>query len=112
MAAKDPRFYLVHIRECCEKILSYTKELGTEWKGSPIVVDAVCRNLEIIGEAASKIDPEVRRFHEEIPWRKIINTRNLLIHAYDQVNPAVLGDIVERDIPELARVVGQMIQQI
>jgi len=110
MAAKDPRFYLAHIHECCEKILAYTKDLGSEWPSSPIVVDAVCRNLEIIGEAASKIDLEVRQVHQEIPWRKIINTRNLLIHAYDQENAAVLGNIVERDIPDLARAVERMMQ--
>jgi uncharacterized protein with HEPN domain len=103
MAARDPLFYLVHIRECCERILSYTKNLGTAWPGSPMVVDAVCRNLEIIGEAASKLDPEFRQAHGEIPWRNIIGTRNLLIHAYDQVDPAILGGIVERDIPELAQ---------
>jgi uncharacterized protein with HEPN domain len=102
MPPKNPRLYLVHIQESCARILSYTEDLGTEWPGSPVVVDAVCRNLEIIGEAASKLDPEFRLAHVEVPWRTIINTRNLLIHAYDQVNPAVLGGIVERDIPELA----------
>lgn len=111
MAAKDPRFYLVHIRECCERILSYTKDLGAEWPGSPLVVDAVCRNLEIIGEAASKLDAEFRQLHGEVPWRSIISTRNLLIHAYDQVSPAVLGDVVERDIPESARAVEQMLRE-
>ncbi|SRR6266699_47608 len=109
MPSKDPRFYLVHIRECCERILSYTKDLGTEWPSSPLVVDAVCRNLEIIGEAASKLDAEFRQSHPEVLWRSIINTRNLLIHAYDQVNPAILGDVVERDIPELARAVERML---
>jgi uncharacterized protein with HEPN domain len=111
MAAKDPRFYLVHIHECCERILSYTKDLGTEWPSSPLVLDAVCRNLEIIGEASSKLDAEFRELHGEVPWRSIINTRNLLIHAYDQVNPAILADVVERDVPELARAVERMLVQ-
>ena len=108
---QDPRFYLLHIQECSERILSYTKDLGAQWPDSPVVVDAVCRNLEIIGEAASKLDPEFRQDHVEAPWRSIINTRNLLIHAYDQVNPAVLGNIVERDIPELADAIGRILQQ-
>jgi len=107
-AAKDPRFYLLHIHtgahhECCERILNYMRNLGTEWPGSPLVVDAVCRNLESIGEAASKLDAEFRQLRGEVPWRSIINARNLLIHAYDRVNPAVLGNVVERDIPEWAR---------
>jgi uncharacterized protein with HEPN domain len=71
----------------------------------------VCRNREIIGEASSKLDPEFRQVHVEVPWRSIINTRNLLIHAYDHVNPAVLGNIVERDIPELARAIGRILNR-
>jgi uncharacterized protein with HEPN domain len=81
MAAKDPRFYLLHILECCERILNYTKDLGAQWAASPVVLDAVCRNLEIIGEAASKLDLEFRQVHVGVPWRSIINTRNLSIHA-------------------------------
>jgi len=84
---------------------------GNGVAGSSLVVDAVCRNLEIIGEAASKLDAEFRQLHGEVPWRSIINTRNLLIHAYDQLNPAILGDVVERDIPELARAVESMLHQ-
>ena len=111
MAGKAPRLYLVHIQECCGRILSYTKDLGRAWPTSPMLVDAVCRNLEIIGEAASKLDAEFRTRHSEVPWRNIIGTRNLLIHAYDQVDPAVLDDIVERDIPELARAVERMLRE-
>ena len=67
MAAKDPRFYLAHIHECCEKILAYTKDLGSEWPSSPIVVDAVCRNLEIIGEAANRLGEPYRASRPAIP---------------------------------------------
>jgi uncharacterized protein with HEPN domain len=111
MPGKDPRFYLIHIGDCCERILSYTKDLGVDWPTSPMVVDAVCSNLEIIGEAASKLDPEFRGSRGDMPWRSIINTRNLLIHAYDQVSPAVLGGIVERDIPELAAGISRILKQ-
>ena len=52
MAAKDPNLYLLHIREACERVLGYTAELGARWPESPLVLDAVCRNLEIMGEAA------------------------------------------------------------
>ena len=76
----------------------------------PLLVDAVCRNLEIIGEAASKLDPAFKQAHPELPWRSIIDTRNILIHAYDQINPAVLGGIVERDIPELLAAVRRLLE--
>jgi uncharacterized protein with HEPN domain len=44
------------------------------------------RNLEILGEAASRISPELRNDHPEIPWRTLISTRNRLIHAYFEID--------------------------
>ncbi len=110
MPVKDPRLYLIHIRECCERILNYTAGLGPHWTDTPLLVDAVCRNLEIIGEAAAKLDPHFRQAHPEVPWRQVIDTRNILIHAYDQVKPALLSGIVERDIPLLLVAVGRLLE--
>jgi uncharacterized protein with HEPN domain len=101
MPAKDPQFYLVHIRDCCTRIQEYTAGHGAEWMATPMILDAVCRNLEIIGEAASKLDESYRKAHPEIPWRSIIDARNILIHAYDQIQPHLLEDIVNRDVPDL-----------
>jgi len=110
MPAKDPRFYLTHIRECCERVLDYTAGLGSNWPDNRIVLDAVCRNLEIMGEAAARLEVQFRQAHPEIPWRSIIDARNILIHAYDQVQPAVLCGIVERDVPELLAAVRRLLE--
>lgn len=100
MAVKNPRIYILHIRDCCENILQY----AAFREGSPypanMVLDAACRNLEIIGEAARKVDAGFRASHPALPWRKMGDLRNVLIHAYDSVDPDV-WEIVERDIPEL-----------
>jgi uncharacterized protein with HEPN domain len=101
MPAKDPRLYLIHIRDCCQRILEYTEGQATGWAATPIVLDAVCRNLEIIGEAAGKLDESYRKAHPEIPWRSIIDARNVLIHAYDQIQPHLIQDIVDRDVGDL-----------
>jgi uncharacterized protein with HEPN domain len=75
MAAKDPRLYLLHIQECCEKILSYTKDLGTVarfarggGRGAGI--------WKSLGEAASKLDPEFRQIHAEVPG-EALSTRGI-----------------------------------
>ena len=47
---------------------------------------AVERNIEIIGEAARRISDELKQEHPEIPWRKIIAQRNVLIHEYDDID--------------------------
>ena len=51
-----------------------------------------------------------REAYPEIPWRAIIDTRNILIHAYDSVNASVLGNIVERDIPALVEAVNAILK--
>jgi uncharacterized protein with HEPN domain len=65
MAAMDPRLYLIHIRDCCTRILDYTAGLESTWPSVSIILDAVCRNLEIIGEAARRFDESFRLAHPE-----------------------------------------------
>jgi len=45
-----------------------------------MVVDAVIRNLEMIGEAVKNIPPEVRSKYPEVPWRQIAGFRDIVIH--------------------------------
>jgi uncharacterized protein with HEPN domain len=66
-----------------------------------MVLDAVCRNLEILGEAAKRMDPEFRAAHPEIPWRKMAGARDILKHVYEETGPEIVWDIVETDIPAL-----------
>ena len=69
------------------------------WTSVRVVHDAVCRNLEIIGEAARRFDDGFRADHPEIPWRAMTDVRNILIHAYDRLAAEILVDIVRQDIP-------------
>lgn len=66
-----------------------------------VIFDAVCRNIEIIGEAAGKVGPEFRAAHPEIPWRQMISARNILIHNYDGIETAIVWAIVNDSIPAL-----------
>lgn len=109
MPAKDPQLYLINIRDCCQRILDYTAGLASQWPATPMILDAVCRNLEIIGEAAGKLDESYCRSHPEIPWRSLIDARNILIHAYDQVKPHLIQGIVDHDVPELLAAVHRLL---
>ena len=62
---------------------------------------AIIRLLEIIGEAASTVSPELKTTHPEIPWRVMAATRNRLIHAYFNVNLRIVLDTVQGDLPPL-----------
>lgn len=64
--------------------------------------DAVERNLQIIGEAANHLPPEIIDAHPEIPWPQIRGFRNILVHQYFGVDVATIRDVVEMHLPPLA----------
>jgi uncharacterized protein with HEPN domain len=59
------------------------------------------RRIEIIGEAARRISPEFKEAHPEIPWRLIIDQRNVLIHAYGEIDNERIWGLAQQDIPQL-----------
>jgi uncharacterized protein with HEPN domain len=66
-----------------------------------VLVLSLIRELEIIGEAASKISAETRSQNTSIPWQDISGMRNRLIHAYFDVDLDTVWSTVSRDLPTL-----------
>lgn len=64
-------------------------------------MSAVIRALEVIGEAASKVPASERGATPQIPWRRIIDFRKLLIHGYGRVRAEALVEVVTDHIPSL-----------
>lgn len=62
---------------------------------------ALVRLVEVVGEAASWVESDFRALHPQAPWRDIVDTRNRLIHEYDQVDMNRIWRIVQDDIPPL-----------
>ncbi|MCA9887986.1 MAG: DUF86 domain-containing protein, partial [Anaerolineae bacterium] len=73
---------------------------------------AVVRALEIMGEAASGIDPEMRVRYPEIPWRIIIDMRNRLIHGYFSIDYQIVWDTAMQDLPAVIRSLSQIIKSM
>ena len=108
---KDDRTYLLHIREAIAKIERYAATGGfDDFLNNDMMIDAVVRELEIIGEAARSLSDTFQDRHFEIPWYKIKAMRNVLIHEYFGVNLKVVWDTCKTDMPALkgfiARVLG------
>ena len=109
MLVSDPRIYLLHIRDCCERLreCASLKAGGSSHVG--ILLDAARRNLEIIGEASRKVGPEFRAAHPEIPWRQMNDLRNVLIHEYEGADPELVWGIVEAEIPKVLKAVSALL---
>lgn len=101
-AEREWRFYLADMISFADKVLLYTHELNqASFAASGLNYDATVRNLELIGEAATRIPDDVRTANPQIPWRMIIATRNRLIHGYLGIDNDTLWSIIQDDIPEL-----------
>jgi hypothetical protein len=65
-------------------------------------VDAVLRNLEVLGEAATQIPRAVRERHPQVPWRRMAGLRDVLAHAYFGLEEDTIWQIIAESIPALA----------
>ena len=70
--------------------------------------DAVIRRLEIMGEAIRNIPEEFLDNYPEIPWRDIVDFRNVLIHEYFDVNIERVWETIQKDIPEFKTKIEQI----
>lgn len=70
------------------------------------------RRLEIIGEAANKLDPTITSQYPDIPWRAIVGLRNKLIHEYSGIEPLRIWDLLNNELAELKQVVDSLLQEM
>ncbi len=109
MSDRPIKLYLVDIQEAIRKIESYTKGMSLDkFKSDIKTIDAVIRNIEIIGEAAKHIPTEVRLKHIEIPWKEIIGTRSKVIHEYFGVDESILWQTITEDLSKLKKQIKQI----
>lgn len=99
---REWRFYVSDMIEFSEKVLAYTHEMEqSRFEQSGLNYDATLRNLELVGEAATHIPEHVQQFATQIDWRRIVATRNRLIHGYLGIDNDTLWSIIQTDIPTL-----------
>jgi uncharacterized protein with HEPN domain len=102
MSKREWRFYIDDMLMFAKRVRTYSNGMDQEqFEADELRYDAILRNLELIGEAATRIPDDIRRSYSSIPWRQIIATRNRLIHGYLGIDNDILWSIVDSDIPSL-----------
>lgn len=100
--SRDVTLYLDDMVEACRRIGRYTEGLSrAELVNGTMAHDAVLRNLEVLGEAAKNVPPDVRGLDVEIPWRRITGLRDVLAHAYFGIDDDIVWSVVAEELPSL-----------
>jgi len=108
MSKREPSVLLDDIRTSIEKIKRYTAGLDESlFLADEKTIDAVVRNIEIIGEAAKQLPTEFKSQHPAIPWPQLAGMRNRIVHDYAGIDLKLVWNILQTAIPKLARQVAE-----
>ncbi len=104
MPYRNWEFRIDDILEAIDKIERYTYGIGfKEWQKDDKTVDAVVRNIEVIGEAASHLPIEIQEQYQNIPWNMMKGIRNVLAHEYFGIDLKIVWKTVKNDLPVLKK---------
>ncbi len=99
---RDWELRILDILEAIEKIERYTAGIAYEsFAADEMRLDAVLRNITVIGEAARHVPPEVRERHPHLPWEELRGIRNVVTHEYFRVSWPILWHTATQDLPPL-----------
>ena len=89
--------------QAAERINGYIENMNeNEFHQDRRTIDAVSRNIILIGDASAKLDDAVRENLSFIPWGDIIGMRNILVHEYFRVDNAFVWEVATQHVPPLA----------
>ena len=104
MSHHDVLYRLQHMLENAEEAISLIKgKTRANLKNERMLELSLIRLVEIIGEAAAKINNDDYEKYSNIPWAQLVGMRNRLIHGYDEVDLDILWDTIDIDLPLLVK---------
>ncbi|MHC4169040.1 MAG: HepT-like ribonuclease domain-containing protein [Planctomycetota bacterium] len=107
---KDDQLYLIHIRECIERIESYVAGKDKQqFMDSTLVQDATIRNLQVLAESTQRLSEDVKERENAVDWFKISGFRNVLVHDYLGIDVERMWNILAKDLSTLKEAVERML---
>lgn len=85
------------IRSAVTRCLAYRDHLDSD-EHSSMAYDAILRNLAVIGEAVRALPTDLKQQHPGVPWASIAGLRNVVVHEYFRVDPAMIKDVVDNQL--------------
>lgn len=100
----NKRSYQIFIEDALvavDKIARYTENVNyDDFCQNEMMVDAVLRNLEVLGEAARNVPDEIKVKYPHVPWKRMVGLRNIVIHEYFGIDLENIWKIIDENVPE------------
>ena len=113
MSKRGIKLYLDDINDSIKKIERYTHGVNfNEFSRDEKLIDAVVRNLSIIGEAVVNIPKEIKDQNPDVAWKEIKGTRNKVIHEYFGIDEEILWKTIREDLPVFKKQIAKLSRNI
>ena len=109
---KEDNLYLIHISESIARIEQYMPLSRDAFLKSPLVQDAIIRNIQVLAESSQRLSDSLKQKYPEIPWREMSGFRNVLVHNYLGVDLIRIWEILQNDLPKLQDRIDHILDDI
>jgi uncharacterized protein with HEPN domain len=108
----DDKIRIMHMIDAAEEALFFVADSsGEDFSKNRMLILSVIKEIEIIGEAASKISEGTKSEFAYIPWQDIVGMRNRLIHGYFDVNVKLVWNTIKNNLPSLIISLKKIIEE-
>jgi uncharacterized protein with HEPN domain len=112
MPARPWESRLRDIIDAIQKVERYTRGMSSEaFAADDRTIDAVIRNLIVLGEASGHVPSTVEARHPEVPWAKMCGIRNVVVHEYFGVDAGILWRTARDDLPPLLPLLERVLRE-
>lgn len=103
--------YLADICSAADGVRTFLEGVSREtFLEDKVRQSAVLQKLIVIGEAASRISPELKTRHPGLPWNEMVGLRNIAVHAYFDINWGIVWATAVSDVPQVRESVHRVLE--